>query len=123
MAHGSAQIAVLKNVSQAIDLWLDTAREFNDPIPEAIIDYLATFPKTGVIMQGAGGISKPRCSHQNAGKSVGVRVIYYFHNEQMPLYLLTAFGKGEKANLSKAERNELAKLVRLLVHGWSAKYE
>jgi hypothetical protein len=32
----------------------------------------------------------------------------------MPLYLLTMFGKGEKDNLSKAERNELAELVGLL---------
>jgi hypothetical protein len=41
----------------------------------------------------------------------------------MPLYLLTIFGKGEKANLRKAERNELAKLVRLLFQGWSASRE
>jgi len=32
-----------------------------------------------------------------------------------PMYLLTIFGKNERANLSKAERNELAKLVDLLV--------
>jgi hypothetical protein len=32
----------------------------------------------------------------------------------MPLYLLTVFGKNEKANLSRAERNELAKLVAIL---------
>ncbi|QBQ54249.1 addiction module toxin RelE [Nitrosococcus wardiae] len=38
----------------------------------------------------------------------------------MPLYLLTVFGKGEKAHLSKMERNELAKLVRLLVQRRSA---
>jgi hypothetical protein len=43
-----------------------------------------------------------------------VRVIYYFHSEAMPLYLLTAFGKNESANLSKAERNDLAGLVRML---------
>ena len=74
-------------------------------------------------MQGTGGIRKLRWSRQSAGKSGGVRVIYYFHNEQMPLYLLTVFGNGEKANLRKAERNELAKLVRLLVQGWSAHRE
>jgi hypothetical protein len=41
-------------------------------------------------------------------------VIYYFHSEALPLYLLTVFGKGEKADLSQAERNELAKLVQVL---------
>jgi hypothetical protein len=32
--------------------------------------------------------------------------------------LLTLFAKNERANLSKAERNELAELVRLLVAAW-----
>ena len=52
------------------------------------------------------------------GKSGGVRVIYYFHNDGMPLYALTLYGKGEKDNLSAAERNDLSKLVELLVGYW-----
>ena len=52
------------------------------------------------------------------GESGGVRVIYYFHSEGVPLYLLTLFAKNERANLSKAERNELAELVGLLVAAW-----
>jgi hypothetical protein len=32
-----------------------------------------------------------------------------------PLFLLTLFGKGEKANFNKAERNELAKLIRFCI--------
>jgi len=42
-------------------------------------------------------------------------VIYYYHNDKIPLFLLTVFGKGEKTNLSKAERNELAKFTCLLL--------
>ena len=34
MAHGNSQEAALKQVKKAIGLWLDTAREFGDPIPE-----------------------------------------------------------------------------------------
>jgi len=90
---------------------------------QAVIDYLAAFPKAGVILQGTGGLRKIRWARQGSGKSGGVRVIYYFHNEQIPLYLLTVFGKGEKANLSKAESNELARLVRLLVDAWSTRDE
>lgn len=45
-------------------------------------------------------------------------MIYFYYNEGMPLYALTIYGKGEKDNLSKAERNELAKLVDLLVSYW-----
>ena len=34
MAHGDTQEAALKYVNQAIALWIDTAKEFGDPIPE-----------------------------------------------------------------------------------------
>ena len=51
-------------------------------------------------------------------KSGGIRIIYYYHNESIPLFLWTVFGKGEKANLSKGERNELAKFTSLLIKNY-----
>ena len=35
MAHGETQESALKAVGEAVDLWLGTAREFGDPVPEA----------------------------------------------------------------------------------------
>ncbi len=49
------------------------------------------------------------------GGSGGVRVIYFFYNQGLPLYLLTLYGKNQKDNLSAAERNALAGLVNLLI--------
>ncbi|WP_446009450.1 type II toxin-antitoxin system RelE/ParE family toxin [Candidatus Electrothrix sp.] len=80
-----------------------------------LIQYLATNPKAGVLVQGTGGIRKLRWKREGSGKSGGVRVIYYFHSEQYPLFLLTLFGKSEKTNISKAERNMLAKLTEELL--------
>ena len=34
LAHGSTQEAALEQINQAMDLWIETAREFGDPIPE-----------------------------------------------------------------------------------------
>jgi predicted RNase H-like HicB family nuclease len=34
MAHGKTPEKALKNVNQAIELWIDTAKEFGDSIPE-----------------------------------------------------------------------------------------
>jgi predicted RNase H-like HicB family nuclease len=34
MAHGETQENALRNINQAIELWIDTAKEFGDPIPE-----------------------------------------------------------------------------------------
>ncbi len=84
----------------------------------SVINYLASHPAAGQIMQGTGGIRKLRWSAQGKGKSGGVRIIYYHHNESIPLFLLSIFGKGEKANLTKSERNTLAKLTSILVNNY-----
>jgi predicted RNase H-like HicB family nuclease len=34
MAHGETEESALKNIKDAIELWIDTAREFGDPVPE-----------------------------------------------------------------------------------------
>lgn len=86
-----------------------------------IIRYLAEHPKSGDLMEGTGGVRKLRWGRGGQGKSGGVRVIYYFHDDAMPLYLLTLFAKGDQANLSKAERNDLAGLVKILVQIWKRK--
>jgi len=79
-----------------------------------VVAYLAAHPRAGDLMQGTGGVRKLRWALGGRGKSGGARVIYYFHSEAMPLYLLTVYGKNERANLTKAERNDLAGLVRIL---------
>jgi predicted RNase H-like HicB family nuclease len=34
MAHGETQEAALDNIKAAMNLWIETAKEFDDPIPE-----------------------------------------------------------------------------------------
>ena len=34
MAHGDSQEAALTQVKEAIQLWIDTAREFGEPVPK-----------------------------------------------------------------------------------------
>jgi hypothetical protein len=90
---------------------------------EDLIDYLAENPASGKLIQGTGGIRKLRWSIGSKGKSGGVRIIYYFHSEIMPLYLLTVFGKNEKSNISSEEKNLLSKIVKKLVVFWRQKNE
>ncbi|MBN8732573.1 MAG: type II toxin-antitoxin system HicB family antitoxin [Acidobacteria bacterium] len=35
-AHGDSQEEALRNAQEAISLWIETAKEFGDPIPEPI---------------------------------------------------------------------------------------
>jgi len=86
-----------------------------------LISFLANNPLAGVVIEGTGGLRKLRWARQGIGKSSGVRVIYYYYNERMPLYLLTIYGKGKKANITSLEKNELSKLVKLLVGFWIKK--
>jgi len=88
-----------------------------------LISYLAEHPSACALIQGTGGIRKLRWARQTGGKSGGIRVIYYFHSEIMPLYLLAVFGKNEKANISEAEKHLLAKAVEELVASWRHRNE
>jgi hypothetical protein len=81
---------------------------------KALINHLAANPLDGDLVQGTGGVRKLRWARAGRGKSAGMRVIYYYHSERLPLFLLTTFAKGDAANLSKAQRNELAALVTIL---------
>ena len=85
---------------------------------DELLYYLSSNPKSGTLIQGTGGIRKLRWASKGKGKSGGSRVIYLFYNETVPLFLLTIFGKNEKVNLSKSERNELAKLVKELIKNY-----
>ena len=62
-----------------------------------------------------GGARKLRWAVKGRGKSGGIRVITFTGGAGLPVFLLTAFGKGEKVNLIKAERNKLCKMLRGLV--------
>lgn len=106
---------MLTTVTELPEYICRSAELLSESERKSVIDYLAAHPRAGDLMEGTGGIRKLRWARGNKGKSGGVRVIYYHHDARIPLYLLTVFGKNEKANLSKAERNELAKLVDLLV--------
>ena len=78
-------------------------------------------PKTGNAIQGTGGVRKMRFAFENRGKSGSVRIIYVDFEIHEKLYLLTAYPKSEKDNLTKAERNELKKLVEILANELDSK--
>jgi len=80
-----------------------------------MVEFIATHPEDGDIMPESGGVRKLRWAAKGKGKSGGVRVIYYFYNDTFPIFLLTLYTKSQKANLTKAERNDLKSLVPMLM--------
>ena len=79
-----------------------------------VINLVAADPHCGDLVQGTGGVRKLRFAVKGKGKSGGVRVVYYYHNDTMPVFLMTLFAKKEKDNLTKAESNMLAIVARAL---------
>ena len=107
---------------------VETARFLKDAKPlmsdserEELVAFVGANPEAGEIIPETGGVRKIRRALAGRGKRGGARVIYYYHNERLPLFLLAVYGKNEKANLSRAERNAMKRLVPVLVAGYPAR--
>jgi hypothetical protein len=81
---------------------------------QAVVYALAADPEAGAIMQGCGGARKFRYAKPGKGKSGSYRIVTYYGGDNIPVFLITVFGKGEKSNLSGAEKNAVAKLTKKL---------
>jgi hypothetical protein len=94
-----------------------------------IVSLTAAFSKPGADIPGTGGARKIRFAGRGKGKSGGYRAISFYAGPDVPVFLLNVFAKGDKIDLTKAERNELRKElaglaedyrngVRRHVQGW-----
>lgn len=77
-----------------------------------LVSFLAANPAAGEVMVGTGGARKLRWARPGMGKSSGYRIVTYYAGVDVPVFLLAAYAKGDRANLSKAERNDLADILR-----------
>ncbi len=71
-------------------------------------------PQAGAVMQGTGGLRKLRFAFPGQGKSGSSRVLYVDFVIAEKIYLIFAYPKSEKDNLSKEERNNIKKLIERL---------
>lgn len=85
-----------------------------DKEPKALQEELTINLAKGDVMQGTGGLRKIRIAFECRGKSGSARVCYVDFAVYERIYLITAYAKDEKDNLSKSERNEVKKLIKIL---------
>jgi hypothetical protein len=81
---------------------------------EELIFHLALHPESGDEIPGTGGVRKVRFAAKGKGKSGGVRVIYYFFDEENPLYAIFLYGKNEQADLSSEQKRQVAAFAATL---------
>jgi len=70
-------------------------------------------PDAGKIISGSGGIRKIRWSGSGRGKRGGTRLIYYWATNLDQLYMLFAYAKNERDDLTKDQLKTLQKMVVL----------
>jgi hypothetical protein len=91
----------------------------DDELRESFISHIAANPLQGELIVGTGGVRKVRwAADAHQGKRGGVRVLYYYHNQAIPIFLFTVYGKSKKANLTQAERNILKTITSKIVRSY-----
>lgn len=78
---------------------------------------LLTQPDAGDLIRGGAGLRKLRWSAQGRGKRGGARVIYYWHIPGESIYLIYAYAKNEREDLTPAQVRTLAELMKDIKNG------
>ena len=91
-----------------------------DEIKE-FIDHISLNPKTGDVIPDTGGIRKVRWKIKNKGKRGGARIIYFYYNENVPLFLLYAYAKNEETDLSSTKKKVMKNLVNEIINAYKVK--
>ncbi|MCL1825257.1 MAG: type II toxin-antitoxin system RelE/ParE family toxin [Betaproteobacteria bacterium] len=88
---------------QAAAIWTDAELE-------AFIDWIAANPMAGDVIKGTSPAArKVRWKRRGTGKSGGVRVIYYYLDEDCAVFLSFIYTKAAMDAMSAKEINQLAK--------------
>ena len=91
---------------------------FNEEERRELIDFLAENPLAGDRIPGTGGVRKLRFAVAGRGKRGGVRVIYYFLDETVPIYALLVYAKAVQTNMTQEEKRAVSALAKALRIAW-----
>ncbi len=69
-------------------------------------------PEQGPVMQRSGGLRKIRWGTAGRGKRGGIRVIYFWHEDEESFYMLYAYPKNVRDDLSAQQLKALRQAVR-----------
>lgn len=78
---------------------------------------IAADPKVGDVIPGSGGMRKVRFGYAGTGDRGGGRTIYYVLLDADSIYLLVAYPKVDKEDLTAKELKLFKTLVKALIHG------
>jgi hypothetical protein len=94
-------------IRQAASVWTDAERN-------AFVDFIAANPEEGDVIPGTGGVRKLRWGRRGVGKRGGARIVYFYHDDAMPLYLLMVYAKAQQEELTPDEKRRVQALAAAL---------
>jgi hypothetical protein len=98
------------------DEFLAATKKLMDDAERAeLVAHLAWNPMAGDVIPGSGGVRKIRWGLEGRGKRGGARVIFFFHDMEMPLLLLKAYAKNDQEDLSSDELKILKRITTQMV--------
>jgi hypothetical protein len=80
----------------------------------SIVAFVAEYPAAGDLIPGTGGARKLRFAGKGKGKRGGYRVITYYANEDLPVFLIDIYGKSRRSDISMAEKQAIRKWAATL---------
>jgi hypothetical protein len=83
----------------------------NDEEYRALQNILVEMPGSWDIIQGSGGIRKMRWGASGRGKRGGARVIYYWATQHDQIFMLYAYAKNERDDLTKEQLSVIRDVV------------
>ncbi len=86
---------------------------------EDLILFLAETPDAGDLIAGTGGARKLRWGAMGKGKRGGARVITYYADHRLPVFILACFAKSKKADMSPNERAELKTVLKAIAESYN----
>lgn len=99
---------------QAAGIWSDVERaEF--------VDYIARNPEAGDVIPETGGVRKVRWRRQGSGKRGGARVIYFYHDPFMPIFLILAYAKAQRETMTAVEMKQVRAMAAALKQAYGRK--
>lgn len=104
----------------------DFTQDALDILGEDSLDELrlevATLRQLGEVVKDTGGLRKMRWSARGKGKRGGARILYYYGNDDMPVFLVAIYPKSSKADMTAAEKKAARKFIAEVKREYSVKH-
>lgn len=78
----------------------------------AMENAIAAAPEVGDVIPGTRGLRKMRFGYAKTGKRGGGRTIYFVITEDETVYLLTAYTKADREDLTETEKKLFVKFIQ-----------